>query len=328
MSFDKDSVIVIGENFNASRKVKATSPRVVEEDGSWGIRYTDLDGSQHILDVTECIPEDPKKRRIFMIPHIGQACRNKDLRYITYAIRAQEQAGAHIIDLCVDEITVDPDERHEWMRWLIGTVQGITDTMVAIDSSDPETIRAGLEAHDGTKSRPVVNSINLEPGRQELVDMAKERNAILFANASGEAGMPQDAEQRVANLEGCMALMEAGGIPMEDRFLDALVFPVGAGPDFGGHYLEAVRELRVRYPEVHIFGGHSNASFGMPRRKLLNQTFIFLSLMAGCDAFMIDPVMNNPKDIDEFKLAADALLGKDEFSINYVTYCRSQAKKG
>jgi len=89
-----------------------------------------------------------------------------------------------------------------------------------------------------------------------------------------------------------------------------------------------VRELRVRYPEVHIFGGHSNASFGMPRRKLLNQTFIFLSLMAGCDAFMIDPVMNNPKDIDEFKLAADALLGKDEFSINYVTYCRSQAKKG
>ena len=76
--------------------------------------------------------------------------------------------------------------------------------------------------------------------------MAKERNAILFANASGQNGMPQNAEQRVENLEGCMAMMEKGGIPMDDRYLDPLVFPIGAGPDFGGHYLDAVRTIRER----------------------------------------------------------------------------------
>ena len=243
-----DRIIIIGENFNATRKIKATSPRVQEVDGATGIAYTDLDGTRRLLDCTDIIPEDPAERHSFMIPHVAQALRNKDLDYITYAIRAQERAGAHIIDLCVDEMSVYPEERYEWIGSLVETAQSITDSIVAIDSSDSKTIYAGLEAHDSSKSRPAINSFNLENGRQELVGIAKERDAILFANASGNTGMPQNADERVANLTRCMEMMDDGGVPPEDRFLDALVFPVGAGPEFGGHYLDAVRALREKYP--------------------------------------------------------------------------------
>ena len=52
MSFKSNGLIVIGENFNATRKIKATSPRVLEENDKWGIKYTDLDGTERILDVT------------------------------------------------------------------------------------------------------------------------------------------------------------------------------------------------------------------------------------------------------------------------------------
>ncbi len=111
---------------------------------------------------------------------------------------------------------------------------------------------------------------------------------------------------------------------MEDRFLDALVFPVGAGPEFGMHYLDAVKQLRETFPDVHIFGGHSNVSFGLPDRRVLNNAFLILSILAGCDTLMADPLMNSPKECLEFKLAAEALMGKDEYSLNYLAYHRSK----
>lgn len=323
MKIAGDGLIIIGENFNATRKIKITSPRVVDQDGKVGIGYTDLDGNKRVLDVTTSIPEEPNKRKGFMIPHIGMACRNKDMNYIRWAIKNQERHGAHIIDLCVDEMSVYPEERFEWMAWLVQTAQSITDAVVSIDSSDPATIHAGLKVHDGAKSRPAINSVNLEAGRQVLVEMAKERNAILFANASGTSGMPQNAAQRVENLEGCMAMMDRGGIPMDDRYLDPLVFPIGAGPDFGGHYLDAVRDIRAKFPDVHIFGGHSNVSFGLPERKLLNFTFVALSVVAGCDSLMIDPIMNPPRQFNDFMFAAHALTGKDEYSVKYLKYTRA-----
>ena len=160
--------------------------------------------------------------------------------------------------------------------------------------------------------------------------MAKEHNALLFANASGNAGMPQNAEERVENLTTCMEMMDVDDIPMEDRYLDPLVFPIGAGPEFGMHYLDAVGTLRERFPEVHLFGGHSNVSFGLPQRKLMNDVFVSLSIQAGCDAVMIDPIMNNPGALQDFMFAANALTGKDEYSMKYLKHIRAKtgAKRG
>jgi 5-methyltetrahydrofolate--homocysteine methyltransferase len=123
-----------------------------------------------------------------------------------------------------------------------------------------------------------------------------------------------------------MEIMDKVGLPMDDRYLDPLVFPIGAGPDYGNDYLDAVRLLREKYPEVHIFGGLSNVSFGLPRRKLLNQAFITLAILAGCDAIMIDPIMNPPIEFVEFKLAADVMTAQDEYAVSYLKYIRAQKK--
>jgi 5-methyltetrahydrofolate--homocysteine methyltransferase len=321
-------LIVIGENFNATRKIRMNSPRVVVDGGSVGIAYTDLDGAPRVLDVTSSIPSDESRRKSFAIPHIAEACRRKDLAYVRWAIRSQELAGAHVIDLCVDEMSPDPAERAQWMQWLVRTAQECTGAALAIDSSDPSTIRAGLDACDPARSRPAINSFNLEPGRLGLVALAKERNAMLFANASGEGGMPTNAAERVANLVRCMERMDEAGLAVEDRFLDPLVYPMGAGPEFGNHYLEAVRELRARYPSVHIFGGHSNVSFGMPNRKLLNHVFACLSIGAGCDTVMIDPLMNPPAELDAFHFASRALTARDEYAGEFIRYSRARSAAG
>ncbi len=312
----------IGENFNTTRRVKATSPRIVQEDGKATLAYTDLDGTKRFLDVSTLYPSDPALLKKTQITHVAQAMRDKDLHYINWIIRAQVEAGATIIDICVDEISVDPDERHDWMRWIIPVAQEITDLTLAIDSSDPNTIAAGLEVYDKSKSRPAVNSVNLEEGRQQLIGLAKDHDALLFANASGSDSMPANAEERVANLQQVMAMMDEGGIAMGDRYLDLLAFPIGAGSDFSRHYLDAVRTIRDEFPEVHIFGGHSNTSFGLPQRRVMNNTFIILSIIHGCDTLMIDPVLNLPKGFIEFKLANDALMGRDEMCMRYMTHLR------
>jgi 5-methyltetrahydrofolate--homocysteine methyltransferase len=122
-----------------------------------------------------------------------------------------------------------------------------------------------------------------------------------------------------------MEMMDRAGIPVGDRYLDPLAFPASTGAAFGAHYLEAVRELRRRYPQVHIFGGHSNTSFGLPQRRILNHAFIVLSILAGCDTLMIDPLLNPPRDYIEFKLGADVVLGKDEFAVRYMAAFRPPA---
>lgn len=314
---------IIGENFNTTRRLKPASPRVLREDGKIGVMYSGPDGTKRVLDITEIFPKDPAAVRKYQIPHVAHALRTKNLDYIAWIIRSQLEAGANIVDLCVDEIAVDPNERHQWMRWLVPVAQSMTPTTLSIDSSDPDTIIAGLEVYDGSKSRPAINSVNLEDGRQVLIGLAKKYNALLLANASGNEGMPQDAAQRVENLGKIMELMDAADVPITDRYLDPLAFPVGAGSQYGNHYLDAVREVRRLYPEVHIFGGHSNTSFGLPNRKVVNNAFIILAILAGCDTLMIDPVMNPAQSFAEFRLAADMLLGRDEFGMRFITYMRS-----
>ncbi|MBI2461526.1 MAG: dihydropteroate synthase [Candidatus Rokubacteria bacterium] len=322
-----DALIVIGENLNATRKLKATSPRIVPlDDHRWGLGYTDLGGTKRVLDLTECYPKDPEERGRALVPYIAQAIRVRDLDYLAYAVHAQIRAGADLIDCCVDEMSPWPEERMAHMRWLITTLQSMTDVTLSVDSSDPDTIAAGLEVYDRKKSRPCINSVNLEEGRLVLLDLAREYDALLVANASGREGMPSSAQERVDNLCQVMGHMDRAGIPLKDRYLDGLVFPIGAGPDFGTHYLDAIRMLREHFgPEVHLFGGHSNVSFGMPNRKLLNDAFLILSILAGCDCIMVDPLMNPPRRYLEFKLAADALTAKDEYGLTYLAHCRASA---
>ena len=87
--------------------------------------------------------------------------------------------------------------------------------------------------------------------------------------------------------------------------------------------MAAVRETYG--PEVHITGGLSNVSFGLPKRKLINDTFIHLGIEAGIDAGIMDPiqskiseVVNLDSDSERVGLARDMLLGRDDFCMNYI----------
>ena len=94
--------------------------------------------------------------------------------------------------------------------------------------------------------------------------------------------MPSSAGERVANASHMVEAALAKGIPLERLYVDGLVFPISVDSQFVVQFLDAIRALRERFGErIHLTGGLSNVSFGMPCRKLINEAFINLSVEAG-----------------------------------------------
>jgi 5-methyltetrahydrofolate--homocysteine methyltransferase len=153
---------------------------------------------------------------------------------------------------------------------------------------------------------------------------------VVIASAAGESGLPANTEERLANLDRLMPLLEAAGFMAGDIHVDPLVFPISVDGTNGTGFLDAVRAIREKYgPEIHIVAGLSNVSFGMPSRKLINQVFTYLAVEAGADGGIVDPMhinadVVNSMDLESegFRLAKDLLLGADDFGMNFITATR------
>ena len=256
------------------------------------------------------------------------AGRAAGIDYVSRLAAMQEVAHASYLDINVDEFSVDMDERIKAMRWAVDVVQGATSLPISIDSSNIEVLRAGLRACDPARGRPMVNSVSLE--RPAAIDVTRESGGVMIVSAGGEKDLPSSTQARLANIERLMPKLRAAGFEPGALHVDPLVFPIAVDGTNGQKFLATVSELRRRYGEqIHIAGGLSNVSFGMPNRMLLNRVFTWLAVRAGADGGIVDPIQINldvlqrldPED-EAFKLAGDLLLGRDEFGMNYITASR------
>jgi 5-methyltetrahydrofolate--homocysteine methyltransferase len=175
----------------------------------------------------------------------------------------------------------------------------------------------------------MLNSASLE--RLEALDLAAGVGGPVVVTASGESGMPSNSAERVENAGRMIDLALERGIAADLIYVDPLVFPISVDGEFGEHCLAAIRELRERYgPEIHITGGMSNVSFGLPNRRLINDAFLVLAIEAGADSGIIDPVtseVDRVLSLDRtsrpFQLALDVLSGADRHCRAYMKAYRA-----
>ena len=334
-----DQFTIVGENIHTTRALSKKGKRIkILKDGREGIRFKNAEGKTRFLRV----PLEYRKKQDYeegRIKHVQLAVqaglwgegddRERGIEYIHSEARRQVAAGAHFLDLNVDEVSLKPEEQQEAMRWLVPIVGTHSPIPPSIDSSNPETIEVGLKAYDGGSGRPLLNSAALE--RPEVLDLVREFDSRVIITASGEGGMPDDEEERIANIGEMMGIAETKGIPKRDIYIDALVFPIAVDARFGNHYLEAVRQSRKLYgDEVHILGGLSNVSFGIPQRKLVNEVFISLAVEAGADGAIMDPLQNRLEEVfnldkstEAYRFAHEMLTGKDDFCEKYIEAWRA-----
>ncbi len=329
--------IVIGENVHATRVLLRTGARVTSlPDGSPALAFTDDGGIERLLavpgDAVEGAGEKQKVKHVKAAVLAGLAG-GPDAElgrgYVRFLARRQVDAGADYLDLNVDEASNDLDVRVAAMRWLVAAIEDATPAALALDSSAPEVMSAGLATANRTAGAPLLNSASLE--RLDVLDLAAAEGCPVVLGAAGEHGMPASAQERVANATRIIEEATRRGIALGGMHVDPLVIPVAVEPEVGAWFLEAVRALRERYgPEIHLTGGLSNVSFGMPLRRLLNDVFIDLAAEAGADSGIIDPIASDPRRIFEqdrssraYALAADLLAGRDAFGMAFLTAYRA-----
>jgi len=224
----------------------------------------------------------------------------------------------------VDEFSMDLGERIQAMEWTAALVQKASALPLSIDSANVEIMRAGLRACDKARDRPMVNSISLE--RLSLLDVLKEYKPAVVASAAGEKSLPATAAERLDNLGRLIPQLTSRGIELAWVHVDPLVYTISTDPCNGKSFLESVAAVRKAYgPAIHIIGGLSNVSFGMPSRKLINQVFAWLAVESGGDGGIVDPLQINAVILraldpaaEPFKMARALLNGEDEFGMNFI----------
>jgi 5-methyltetrahydrofolate--homocysteine methyltransferase len=238
----------------------------------------------------------------------------KDTAAIQDLARRQREAGAAYIDVNAGTFVA---QETEYLCWLVTTVQAAVDAPLCLDSPNPGALEKALALHKG---KAMINSITAEKARYgTIVPLVKKYKSAVVALCMDDCGMPESAAERIGVAESLAGRLAGEGVPLDDVYFDPLVRPVSTDPRYGAMMLDTTRGIKERVPQAHVICGLSNVSFGLPLRKLLNQNFLVMAMTCGLDAVIIDPldgrIMSN-------LYATEALLGKDEFCMNYITQHR------
>jgi 5-methyltetrahydrofolate--homocysteine methyltransferase len=89
----------------------------------------------------------------------------------------------------------------------------------------------------------------------------------------------------------------------------------------GSIAMQAVANIVADLPGVHITGGLSNISYGLPQRRIINRCFLSMMIAHGFDSAIMDPL---DKDIMALMMTADMLKGNDNFCMKYIKAVRAE----
>jgi 5-methyltetrahydrofolate--homocysteine methyltransferase len=227
----------------------------------------------------------------------------------------QVNGGAHVLDICV-ALTERQDE-DEQMRQVAKRISLTQPAPIQVDSTEPDVIELALEQIPG---RAIVNSINLEAGRDKLdrvVPIAKAHGAALIALTIDEVGMAKTAERKVEIAQRLRELCcDEHGLDPETLIFDCLTFTLTTGDDewkpSAVETIEGIRRIKAEIPGVKTSLGVSNVSFGVgvPARSVLNSVFLHHCVEAGLDLAMVNPNHITPygEIVDEERSLADDLV--------------------
>src|SRR5215207_4703508 len=248
----------------------------------------------------------------------------------------QVSGGAHVLDLCV-ALTERTDE-NEQMSEVAKRVSLTQPAPIQIDSTEPEVIQAALETVPG---RAIVNSVNLEAGRDKLdrvAPLAKEHGAALIALTIDEVGMAKTAERKVEIAQRIKQLAcDEHGLDPELLIFDALTFTLTTGDDewkpSAVETTAGIRRIKAEIPGAKTSLGVSNVSFGVsPRaRAVLNSVFLHHCVDAGLDLAMVNPNHITPYGEipeEERELTDDLVFNRREDALErFISHFESKGEE-
>ncbi|AEB76662.1 homocysteine S-methyltransferase family protein [Clostridium botulinum] len=238
-----------------------------------------------------------------------EAIKSNNISYILNEAISQRACGAHILDINVGLPGID---EKDIMVKTIKNLQSTVDIPLQIDSADCDVIEAATRIYNG---KPIINSVN---GKQEsmknIFPIVKKYGACVIALTLDENGIPTTIEDRVKIAEKIINTAKEYGIDKKDIIVDCLVLTASAQQKEVMETLDALGIIKEKF-KVKTILGISNISFGLPKRELMNRTFLTMALTKGLDVPILNP---NDRDIMETIKSFEVLANIDTNCENYI----------
>ena len=213
--------------------------------------------------------------------------------------RAQVEAGAQIVDVCMDDGLIDGVEAMRTFLNLMASEPEIARVPTMIDSSKWEVLRTGLEV---TQGKSVVNSISLKEGEESFLRRAREIHrygAAVVVMLFDERGQADTYERKIEVAAQAYRLLTEAGFPPEDIIFDPNILAVATGiaehDRYALDFIEAVRWIKAHLPYAKVSGGVSNLSFAFRGnnavREAMHSAFLYHAIRAGMDMGIVNPQM-------------------------------------
>ncbi len=246
-----------------------------------------------------------------MYDNIGKAIKQKDKLTIQKCALEQIQLGADALDVNCGPASKEPISD---IQWLVEAIQEVTDKPLALDSSKPKVIEAGLKV---AKNKAIINSVTADPDKLDiLLPLAKQHNAKLIGLTISAKGIPQNKDQRLELAATIVATCADKGFPIEDLYLDPIVLPVNVAQAQMKDVLESIREFKIiSEPPPKTIVGLSNVSQGTSVRSLINRTFLTMAVAFGLDAAILDPKDSHLMDA---LITAELILNKQIYCDSFL----------
>ena len=214
--------------------------------------------------------------------------------------RKQIEGGATIIDINMDDAMLNGAEEMATFLRYISNDPDIAKVPFMIDSSNWETILAGLHNCPG---KGIVNSVSLKEGEEEFLRKAKairELGAAIIVMAFDEQGQAVDFQRKIEICQRAFNLLTRKvGFKPNDIIFDVNILAIGTGieehDNYAVDFIKAVRWIKENLKGAKTSGGVSNLSFSFRGnntvREAMHSVFLYHAIEAGLDMAIVNPSM-------------------------------------
>lgn len=245
---------------------------------SSGRSFLVLEKQKNILIVGESI--NPTGKPVFQ-----RELRKGKMTLLRKLANEQKQNGAGLLDVNVGLPQAEGEEK--LMTEAISVLSRITDLPLVIDSSSVKVIEKALRFYPG---RALINSISGESTRlKPLLNLAKKYGAMFIILPIAGRAIPKNISERKNIIKRIFEAAKKSGFSKEDLLVDCLALTVSSNPQACVDALRTISWCKKNFKANTIIG-LSNISFGLPKREIINTTFMNLAERAGLALAIANPL--------------------------------------
>lgn len=248
----------------------------------------------------------------------------------------QVQAGASVIDVCMDGCFEDASPNMTRFLRMINADGETGRAPVMIDSSDWSLITSAMKVCQG---KPIVNSISLKDGEEAFMAKASEIRRLGGAAVVmlfDEEGQAVTFDRKIEVAERAYRLLAENGFNPADIIFDPNVLTVGVAltdrDPVALDFIRATEWIKKNLPGASVSGGISNLSFAFRSsraiREAMHAVFLYHAAGAGLDMAIVNAEMvANYEDIEPelLNLVEDVILCRRDNAVGrLVEYAERQ----